>query len=36
VISTQKQTNCKKDAALFKMTSVKKVKGGDQEMAVMV
>ena len=38
-LSTQKQPGCKKPAALFKMASVKKVvklKGGGQEMAVMV
>ena len=35
----KKQTNCKNDAALFKMANVKRsceIKGGGQEMAVMV
>ena len=38
MISTQKQINCKKGAALFKIPSVKscEIKKGYKEMAVMV
>jgi len=38
VISTQKQPECKKHAALFKMATVKScaIKGGGQEMAVII